>query len=88
MTLIQIVLGLLHCVIFVLIICFDFSYISGIGIGYRTFKRYFYIITDKQEVRNEFLEHKNQLIYSTPSILLNSLSFSIVIFFLGILYTN
>ncbi|MEM0648666.1 oligosaccharide flippase family protein [Staphylococcus lugdunensis] len=88
MTLIQIGLGVLHFGSLGLIIGFAFSYISGIGIGYRTFKRYFYIITDKQEVRNEFLEHKNQLIYSTPSILLNSLSFSIVIFFLGILYTN
>ena len=39
-------------------------------------------------MKEDFLEHKNQLIYSTPSILLNSLSFSIVIFFLGILYSS
>ncbi len=43
---------------------------------------------DKEETKALFLENKNQLVYSTPSILLNSLSFSVVVFFIGILYTN
>lgn len=88
MTILQIILGVLHFGSLGLIIGFAFSYVAGIGFGYQIFKKHFYIITDKKEIREEFLEHKNQLIYSTPSILINSLSFSIVIFFLGILYTN
>lgn len=88
MAIIQIILGVLHFGSLGLIIGFAFSYVAGIGIGYKIFKNHFYIITDKKEVRDAFFEHKNQLIYSTPSILINSLSFSIVIFFLGILYTN
>lgn len=43
---------------------------------------------NKEETKALFLENKNQLVYSTPSILLNSLSFSVVVFFIGILYTN
>ncbi|WP_368863206.1 oligosaccharide flippase family protein [Staphylococcus hominis] len=88
MTVIQIVFGIIHFGSLGLIIGFSFSYILGIGIGYRTFKKHFYIVKNKQELKKDFLEYKNQLIYSTPSILLNSLSFSIVIFFLGILYSS
>lgn len=88
MAIIQIIFGVLHFGSLGLIIGFTFSYIAGIGIGYKTFKKYYYIIKDKKEIKKEVLEHKNQFIYSTPSILLNSLSFSIVIFFLGILYTS
>ncbi len=88
MTIIQIAFGVVHFGSLGLIIGFAFSYVAGIGIGYRTFKKHFYIIKNNQEMKEDFLEHKNQLIYSTPSILLNSLSFSIVIFFLGILYSS
>ena len=71
-----------------LIIGFSLSYIAGITLGYKTFKKHFNIVRDKEETKALFLENKNQLVYSTPSILLNSLSFSVVVFFIGILYTN
>ncbi|MBU5910498.1 hypothetical protein JVW25_27845, partial [Vibrio cholerae O1] len=61
---------------------------AGIPLGYKTFKKHFNIVRDKKETKALFLENKNQLVYSTPSILLNSLSFSVVVFFIGILYTN
>ncbi|MFZ8440127.1 type 8 capsular polysaccharide synthesis protein Cap8K [Staphylococcus aureus] len=81
MALLQIIFGLLALGSLGLIIGFSLSYIAGITLGYKTFKKHFNIVRDKEET-------KNQLVYSTPSILLNSLSFSVVVFFIGILYTN
>ncbi|HHE1029638.1 TPA: type 8 capsular polysaccharide synthesis protein Cap8K [Staphylococcus aureus] len=88
MTLLQIIFGLLALGSLGLIIGFSLSYIAGITLGYKTFKKHFNIVRDKEETKALFLENKNQLVYSTPSILLNSLSFSVVVFFIGILYTN
>ncbi|MFW3612480.1 oligosaccharide flippase family protein [Staphylococcus caprae] len=88
MTIIQVIFGIIHFGSLGLIIGFVFSYVAGIGIGYRTFKKHYYIIRNKKEMKKYFFENKNQLVYSTPSILLNSLSFSIVIFFLSILYSS
>ncbi|MEN0418137.1 type 8 capsular polysaccharide synthesis protein Cap8K [Staphylococcus aureus] len=88
MALLQIIFGLLALVSLGLIIGFSLSYIAGITLGYKTFKKHFNIVRDKEETKALFLENKNQLVYSTPSILLNSLSFSVVVFFIGILYTN
>ncbi|CZQ55846.1 polysaccharide biosynthesis family protein [Staphylococcus aureus] len=88
MALLQIILGLLALGSLGLIIGFSLSYIAGITLGYKTFKKHFNIVRDKEETKALFLENKNQLVYSTPSILLNSLSFSVVVFFIGILYTN
>lgn len=88
MALLQIIFGLLALGILGLIIGFSLSYIAGITLGYKTFKKHFNIVRDKEETKALFLENKNQLVYSTPSILLNSLSFSVVVFFIGILYTN
>ncbi|HCY7146627.1 TPA: type 8 capsular polysaccharide synthesis protein Cap8K [Staphylococcus aureus] len=88
MALLQIVFGLLALGSLGLIIGFSLSYIAGITLGYKTFKKHFNIVRDKEETKALFLENKNQLVYSTPSILLNSLSFSVVVFFIGILYTN
>ncbi|OFL40360.1 capsular biosynthesis protein [Staphylococcus sp. HMSC075C08] len=88
MALLQIIFGLLALGSLGLIIGFSLSYIAGITIGYKTFKKHFNIVRDKEETKALFLENKNQLVYSTPSILLNSLSFSVVVFFIGILYTN
>lgn len=88
MALLQIIFGLLALGSLGLIIGFSLSYIAGITLGYKTFKKHFNIVRDKEETKALFLENKNQLVYSTPSILLNSLSFSIVVFFIGILYTN
>ncbi|MGT3736733.1 type 8 capsular polysaccharide synthesis protein Cap8K [Staphylococcus aureus] len=88
MALLQIIFGLLALGSLGLIIGFSLSYISGITLGYKTFKKHFNIVRDKEETKALFLENKNQLVYSTPSILLNSLSFSVVVFFIGILYTN
>lgn len=88
MALLQIIFGLLALGSLGLIIGFSLSYIAGITLGYKTFKKYFNIVRDKEETKALFLENKNQLVYSTPSILLNSLSFSVVVFFIGILYTN
>ncbi|CAC7516450.1 polysaccharide biosynthesis family protein [Staphylococcus aureus] len=88
MALLQIIFGLLALGSLGLIIGFSLSYIAGITLGYKTFKKHFNIVRDKEETKALFLENKNQLGYSTPSILLNSLSFSVVVFFIGILYTN
>lgn len=88
MALLQIIFGLLALGSLGLIIGFSLSYIAGITLGYKTFKKHFDIVRDKEETKALFLENKNQLVYSTPSILLNSLSFSVVVFFIGILYTN
>ncbi|HHC5036879.1 TPA: type 8 capsular polysaccharide synthesis protein Cap8K [Staphylococcus aureus] len=88
MALLQIIFGLLSLGSLGLIIGFSLSYIPGITLGYKTFKKHFNIVRNKEETKALFLENKNQLVYSTPSILLNSLSFSVVVFFIGILYTN
>ncbi|MEZ2043141.1 type 8 capsular polysaccharide synthesis protein Cap8K [Staphylococcus aureus] len=88
MALLQIIFGLLALGSLGLIIGFSLSYIAGITLGYKTFKKHFNIVRNKEETKALFLENKNQLVYSTPSILLNSLSFSVVVFFIGILYTN
>ncbi|HEK5810807.1 TPA: type 8 capsular polysaccharide synthesis protein Cap8K [Staphylococcus aureus] len=88
MALLQIIFGLLSLGSLGLIIGFLLSYITGITLGYKTFKKHFNIVRNKEETKALFLENKNQLVYSTPSILLNSLSFSVVVFFIGILYTN
>ncbi|SUJ45026.1 polysaccharide biosynthesis family protein [Staphylococcus aureus] len=88
MALLQIIFGLLALGSLGLIIGFSLSYIAGITLGYKTFKKHFNIVRDKEETKALFLENKNQLVYSTPSILLNSLSFSVVVFFIGILHTN
>ncbi|MFE8809813.1 type 8 capsular polysaccharide synthesis protein Cap8K, partial [Staphylococcus aureus] len=88
MALLQIIFGLLALGSLGLIIGFSLSYIAGITLGYKTFKKHFNIVRDKEETKALFLENKNQLVYSTPSILLNSLSFSVVVFFIGILYPN
>ncbi|HCV7141219.1 TPA: type 8 capsular polysaccharide synthesis protein Cap8K [Staphylococcus aureus] len=88
MALLQIIFGLLSLGSLGLIIGFSLSYITGITLGYKTFKKHFNIVRNKEETKVLFLENKNQLVYSTPSILLNSLSFSVVVFFIGILYTN
>ncbi|HDG2496840.1 TPA: type 8 capsular polysaccharide synthesis protein Cap8K [Staphylococcus aureus] len=88
MALLQIIFGLLALGSLGLIIGFSLSYIAGITLGYKAFKKHFNIVRDKEETKALFLENKNQLVYSTPSILLNSLSFSVVVFFIGILYTN
>ncbi|HCU9672240.1 TPA: type 8 capsular polysaccharide synthesis protein Cap8K [Staphylococcus aureus] len=88
MALLQIIFGLLSLGSLGLIIGFSLSYITGITLGYKTFKKHFNIVRNKKETKALFLENKNQLVYSTPSILLNSLSFSVVVFFIGILYTN
>ncbi|HDY4485186.1 TPA: type 8 capsular polysaccharide synthesis protein Cap8K [Staphylococcus aureus] len=88
MALLQIIFGLLSLGSLGLIIGFSLSYITGITLGYKTFKKNFNIVRNKEETKALFLENKNQLVYSTPSILLNSLSFSVVVFFIGILYTN
>ncbi|MFB1584988.1 oligosaccharide flippase family protein [Staphylococcus aureus] len=88
MALLQIIFGLLALGSLGLIIGFSLSYIAGITLGYKTFKKHFNIVRDKEETKALFLENKNQLVYSTPSILLNSLSFSVVVFFIGVLYTN
>ncbi|MCC5264615.1 type 8 capsular polysaccharide synthesis protein Cap8K [Staphylococcus aureus] len=88
MALLQIIFGLLSLGSLGLIIGFSLSYITGITLGYKTFKKHFNIVRNKEETKALFLENKNQLVYSTPSILLNSLSFSVVVFFIGILYTD
>lgn len=88
MALLQIIFGFLAFGSLGLIIGFSLSYIAGLTLGYRTFKKHFNIVKDKEEAKAIFLENKNQLVYSTPSMLLNSLSFSVVVFFIGILYTN
>lgn len=88
MALLQIIFGLLSLGSLGLIIGFSLSYITGITLGYKKFKKHFNIVRNKEETKALFLENKNQLVYSTPSILLNSLSFSVVVFFIGILYTN
>lgn len=88
MALLQIIFGLLSLGSLGLIIGFSLSYITGITLGHKTFKKHFNIVRNKEETKALFLENKNQLVYSTPSILLNSLSFSVVVFFIGILYTN
>lgn len=88
MALLQIIFGLLSLGSLGLIIGFSLSYITGITLGYKTFKKHFNIVRNKEETKALFLENKNQLVYSTPSILLNSLSFSVVVFFIVILYTN
>lgn len=88
MALLQIIFGFLAFGSLGLIIGFSLSYIAGLTLGYRTFKKHFNIVKDKEEAKAIFLENKNQLVYSTPSMLVNSLSFSVVVFFIGILYTN
>lgn len=88
MSFIQIILGYLSFGSVGLIIGFAFSYIAGVTIGYKSFKAYFKIVKNKNQIIKQFLTNKNQLIFSTPSIFLNSLSFSIVIFFISILFTN
>ena len=88
MSIIQIILGYLSFGSVGLIIGFAFSYIAGVTIGYKSFKSYFKIVKNKNLIIKQFVDNKNQLLFSTPSIFLNSLSFSIVIFFISILFTN
>ncbi|HEH2319651.1 TPA: type 8 capsular polysaccharide synthesis protein Cap8K, partial [Staphylococcus aureus] len=68
MALLQIIFGLLSLGSLGLIIGFSLSYITGITLGYKTFKKHFNIVRNKEETKALFLENKNQLVYSTPSI--------------------
>lgn len=88
MAFIQIVLGYLSLGSIGLIIGFAFSYIAGVTIGFNAFKAHFKLVKNKNIIIKQFIDNKNQLVFSTPSILLNSLSFSIVVFFISILFTS
>lgn len=88
MAFIQIVLGYLSFGSIGLIIGFAFSYIAGVTIGFNAFKAHFKLVKNKNIIIKQFIDNKNQLVFSTPSILLNSLSFSIVVFFISILFTS
>ena len=88
MVVFQIVFGLLNFGSMGLIIGFAFSYTAGITLGYKVFKKHFYFVNSCPQNLYLFKKYKNQILYSTPSILLNSLSFTVVVFFIGILYSN
>lgn len=88
MVVFQILFGLFNFGSMGLIIGFAFSYTAGITLGYKVFKKHFYIVKSRSQNLYLFKKYKNQLMYSTPSILLNSLSFTVVVFFVGILYSN
>ncbi|UTH13597.1 lipopolysaccharide biosynthesis protein [Macrococcus equipercicus] len=88
MVLIQIVFGFYHLGAIGLIIGFSASYLAGITIGYKEFKMHFKFNGNKQDLKDIFFENINQLKYSTPSLIINSFSFSIIVFVIGLIYTK
>ncbi|KFE41108.1 oligosaccharide flippase family protein [Staphylococcus agnetis] len=88
MVVLQILFGFLNFGSMGLIIGFAFSYIAGITLGYKVFKKHFRYVPSFASNLVLFKKYKNQMIYSTPSIFLNSLSFTVVVFFIGILFSN
>lgn len=71
-----------------LIVGFTLSYLAGITVGYKQFKNAFNQIKDSIYLKEIFYLNIKQLKYSTPSILMNSLSFSLIVFFIGIIYSS
>ncbi|MDT0736748.1 oligosaccharide flippase family protein [Staphylococcus chromogenes] len=88
MTFLQIILGIFQFGSIGLMIGYAFSYIAGITLGYSIFKKHFTFISNKNKIIYMFRRYKNQLYFSTPSMLINSLSITLVVFLIGILYTN
>ncbi|MCE5153792.1 oligosaccharide flippase family protein [Staphylococcus hyicus] len=88
MVVLQILFGFLNFGSMGLIIGFAFSYIAGITFGFKVFKNHFRYVASLPANLVLFKKYKNQLLFSTPSIFLNSLSFTVVVFFIGILFSN
>ncbi len=88
MSILQILLGYFSFGAIGLIIGFSFSYIAGIGLGYKTFKKHFYIIKDKEQINRELKANIKQLQYSMPSMIINSISFTLTIFLIGLFFSN
>ena len=88
MILIQIILGYYKFGEIGLIIGFSFSYILGIGIGYKKFKANYSKVSNLNLLKQSFKENLGQLYYSTPSILINSLSFSVIVFLTELMYST
>ena len=87
MVILQVSIGYLNFGYIGLIIGFTLSYIAGITIGYKQFKKIYQSNKNKRYIYKTFKTNINQLKYSTPSALMNSLSFSTIVFLIGFLYT-
>lgn len=84
----QVLFGFMNLGYIGLVLGFTLSYIAGLTIGYKQFKDAFIYIRDHVYIKEIFSINIKQLKYSTPSILMNSLSLSIIVFFIGILYSS
>lgn len=87
MVFLQVLFGYMGFGYFGLVMGFTLSYIAGITVGYKQFKNAFIQIKDSIYLKEIFYLNIKQLKYSTPSILMNTLSFSLIVFFIGILYS-
>ncbi len=88
MVFLQVIFGFMNFGYVGLIMGFTLSYIAGLSIGYKQFKNAFTQIKDSMYLKEMFHLNIKQLKYSTPSILMNSLSLSLIVFFIGILYSS
>ncbi|RXK17229.1 lipopolysaccharide biosynthesis protein [Macrococcus sp. DPC7161] len=85
---IQIIFGYIFHSAYALMAGFSMSYIAGIFIGYKHFKMIFQYNYDRNYLLNLFKDNLSQLIYSSPSILINSITFSLSVFLISIIYSN
>ncbi|MGI8315822.1 lipopolysaccharide biosynthesis protein [Halobacillus mangrovi] len=81
----QIAFGALSFNVIGLIIAYVVSYFSGFIIQIKMFLRHYKISSVK--LFETFVNYKNQILFSTPSIFINGLSYSIIIFLISNLYS-
>lgn len=88
MVIVQIAFGWLTHNSLGLILGFTLSYLAGIIIGFKEFKKHFKLNKNIRYLKKVFKLHSNQLFYSTPSIIINSLTFSVTVFIIGLMYST
>ncbi|MCG3402302.1 oligosaccharide flippase family protein [Staphylococcus massiliensis] len=88
MVIVQIAFGWLTHNSLGLILGFTLSYLAGIIIGFKEFKKHFKLNKNIRYLKKVFKLHSNQLFYSTPSIIINSLTFSVIVFIIGLMYST
>ncbi|MCG3411728.1 lipopolysaccharide biosynthesis protein [Staphylococcus massiliensis] len=88
MVIVQIAFGWLTHNSLGLILGFTLSYLAGIIIGFKEFKKHFKLNKNIRYLKKVFKLHSNQLFYSPPSIIINSLTFSVTVFIIGLMYST
>ncbi|EKU46001.1 oligosaccharide flippase family protein, partial [Staphylococcus massiliensis] len=88
MVIVQIAFGWLTHNSLGLVLGFTLSYLAGIIIGFKEFKKHFKLNKNIRYLKKVFKLHSNQLFYSTPSIIINSLTFSVTVFIIGLMYST